>query len=259
MKRKPWAIVILALLHLLAPVGNLVLNSFYSGRTLAGQWQFWSQIIPKPLFIVYVIIPPLAGLFIYLCKRWTYWAYLGCLALIFVSNLFSFWSHMTVTTFLFLLFVIIGDLLVVAYFVVPSVQKVYFDPRLRWWEAAPRFNFDQDVLVNKAVSAFVRNISYGGLFMKFPGDLVEAQTVELSWDYEGVPYTVMGNVVYKTPVGHGVRFNHTPETSAAMKRLMNRLNKKGLIVRERLPGPEDTFIAWLKKLLHNKENLFPRV
>ncbi|MNU02580.1 hypothetical protein D3C72_2463330 [compost metagenome] len=68
-----------------------------------------------------------------------------------------------------------------------------------------------------------------------------------------------GNVVYKTPVGHGVRFNHTPETSSAMKRLMNRLNKKGLIVRERLPGPEDTFIAWLKKLLHNKENLFPRV
>jgi DNA-binding MarR family transcriptional regulator len=44
-----------------------------------------------------------------------------------------------------------------------------------------------------------------------------------------------------------------------MKRLMNRLNKKGLIVRERLPGPEDSFIAWFKKLLHNKENLFPKV
>lgn len=259
MKRKPWAIVILALLHVLAPFGNLVLNALRSGRTLQMQWQFWSEVLPKPLFFIYILVPPLAGVFIYMCRRWSYWAYIVCLGIIFVSNLYSFWSYMTWMTFAFLLFVVVADLLAVAYFVVPSVKKVYFDPRLRWWEAAPRYNFDHNVIVNKAVSAYVKNISYGGLFMTFPEPLEEAQTLELTWDYEGVSYKVTGNVVYKTPGGYGVRYNHTPETSAAMKKLMYRLHKKGLIVRERLPGPEDSFGTWIKKLIRTRSGLFPKV
>ncbi len=259
MKRKPWAIVILAALHFLAPFGNLVLNAYRGGRDLSSQWYFWTHGVPKPLFLTYILIPPIAGILIYICKRWSYWGYLLCLALIFISNVYAYWTNMTPATLLFLVGVIVADLLVVAYFVVPSVKKVYFDPRLRWWEAAPRYVFDEPVLVNKGLEGFIQNISHGGLFMTFPEPLMEMQTLELTWYYDHESYVISGTVVYKTPKGIGVKFTHTQESSDAARKLMNILNKKGLIVKERLPGPEDSFGTWLVKLIRTREGLFPKV
>jgi hypothetical protein len=93
MKRKPWPLIIIALLHILAPFGNLVMNAMRAGRTLPDQWFYWSQILPKHLVFVYMVIPILAGIFILICRRWSYWAYLGCLAVVFISNVYSYTTH----------------------------------------------------------------------------------------------------------------------------------------------------------------------
>ncbi len=138
------------------------------------QVHYWFEIIPKHLLFVYVFVPIMAGVFIYICRRWSYWAYLGCLALIFLSNLYSFLTSMNLSTFLALVIVLLADLVVVAYFVVPSVQKVYFDPRMRWWEAAPRYNFDTEGFVN-GQRAFIKNLSQGGLFMTSPANFNEGR------------------------------------------------------------------------------------
>ena len=93
--------------------------------------------------------------------------------------------------------------------------------------------------------------------MDFPEELQQTQNVELSWAYDEKIYVVTGSVVYKTPKGYGVRFNHSTQSKRAIEGLMAKLRKNGLFVRERLPGPEDSFWLWLKKLVRNKENLFP--
>ncbi len=261
MKRKPWSLIIIALLHVLAPFGNLVLNALRSGRTLQGQWHYWFEVVPKPLFFIYVAVPMMAGLFIYLCRRWSYWAYLGCLGLIFLSNLYSYWTSMNWSTFPALILVVIVDLIVVAYFVVPSVQKVYFDPRMRWWEAAPRYNFNHEGLANGA-KAFIKNLGQGGLFMTSGPLLNEGDSVDMKWSYQGQDVSVTGVVVYKSPraaaPGYGVKFNHTHETQNQVKAIVDHLHKEGLIVVERLPGPEDSFSVWLKKLMTRGEGLFPK-
>lgn len=262
MKRKPWSLVVLALMHILAPLGNLLFNSFRTGRSLSEQWHFWFDLLPKPLLAVYVGIPVLAAIFIFLCRRWSYWAYLGCISVVFISNFYSFSTSMDLKTFLTMIVVLSVDVLVVAYFVVPSVQQIYFDPRLRWWEAAPRYNFNHPGLAN-GVSAFFKHLSQGGLFMTEGPTLHENDPVEIFWNYQGKDIKVRGLVAYANPhskmVGYGVRFQHTPETQKQVQTVIEDLQKKKLIVVQRLPGPEDSFGVWIKKLLINGEGLFPKI
>ncbi|WP_374000601.1 PilZ domain-containing protein [Bdellovibrio bacteriovorus] len=262
MKTKPWSLIILALLHILAPVGNLVLNALRSGRTLGQQWTYWFEILPKPLLLIYLVIPVLAGIFIYVCKRWSYWAYLGCLVVVLASNIYSYMTNMNLNTLLLLIVVVVVDLLVVAYFVVPSVQKVYFDPRTRWWEAAPRYHFNHMGAVN-GEKAFVKSISQGGLLLSSAPAMNENDDVVVAWDFQGQHVEVKGKVVYKLQHGeipqYGVRFDHGEESDRQVKELILRLHNEGLIVTERLPGPEDGFGMWLKKLVTRGEGLFPKM
>lgn len=259
MKTKPWSLIVLALLHVLAPLGNLLLNAVRAGRTFPAQLHYWFEVLPKPLLFVYVGVPILAGIFIYICKRWSYWAYLVCLAIIFASNLYSYWTSMNWSTLIALIVVLLVDLLIVAYFVVPSVQKIYFDPRMRWWEAAPRYNFNHEAVVNGS-KAFIKNLSQGGMFMTSGPALQANDSLEISWNYEGQETKVLGKVLYKSPDGLscGVRFQHTPESQRTVKDVIDSLHAKKLIVVERLPGPEDSFGVWLKKLFTKGEGLFPK-
>jgi len=260
MKRKPWPIILIALFHVLAPFGNIIFNSLRADRTLIQTWNFWYYALPKPLFITYVILPPLAGIFIFICKRWSYWCYVVCLSFIFFSNVYGFWTNMNLLNFLALALVMIIDLLVVAYFVTPSVRVVYFDPRMRWWETAPRYNFNLNGLMG-GHPGFIKNISAGGALVESGSSYSEGESVELSWDYENVSYAMLGKIVYqkplKPPYACGVKFDHDAKSKKTMKSLVKRLHKEGKMTQDRIPGPEDSFFAWVKKLATNKQGLFP--
>jgi len=261
MKIKPWPLVVLALLHILAPIGNMVLNAIRSGRTIPEQFNYWFYILPKYFVVIYVLVPMLAGVFIYICRRWSYWAYLSCIAILFFSNVYSLSTSLNFATLAIVVVILLIDFLVVAYFFVPSVQKIYMDPRLRWWEAAPRYHFNNEGFINNR-SVMITNLSQGGLFV-FPSFVMnEGEQVECSWNFEGQKTVVLGEVVYKAPraegVGYGIRFAHTPETEKQMKSVVKKLHSSGKIVVDRLPGPEDRFFVWLKKLITRREGLFPR-
>ncbi len=216
-----------------------------------------------PLLLSYTLLPILAGIFIFICKRWSYWAYLGCLFLIFLSNLYGFSTNANKANLIFLIVLLVIDLLAVAYFVVPAVRNVYLDPRLRWWEAAPRFTFEHAVEINGSnESGQIRNISEGGLFAMSMINLKEGDTAKLVWNFNSTVYEVTGKIVYKTArsrsEGFGIQFAHTPESQKQIKMLCSMLREQGQLVPDRLPGPEDSFGHWLKNLLTKHEGLFPK-
>lgn len=261
MKTKPWFLIVLSLLHILAPFGNLVLNSLLMKRTLGEQWNYWFHVLPKYLLVIYLLVPILAGIFIYICRRWSYWAYLACIALMFVSNLYSYWTSMSAITLVVLVGIVLIDILVVAYFVVPSVQQVYFDPRMRWWEAAPRYHFDVQGSLEGS-KAFIQSLSQGGLMLVSEMALEENTSVDISWSYQGKETTVKGVVIYriKKPegFGYGVRFEHTSQTQSMVKEVIRSLQEQNRVISERLPGPEDSFIVWLRKVVTTGEGIFPK-
>lgn len=261
MKQKPWSIILLAILHAVAPFGNIIFNSLRMGRELSETWDFWCYVLPMPLFITYVVLPPLAGVFIFICRRWSYWCYVACLSFIFFSNIYGFWTDMNLFNFLALTLVMVIDILVVAYFVAPSVRQVYFDPRMRWWETAPRYNFDVQGSVG-GQSGLIKNVSAGGALVESLNDYKEGQSLELSWDYQGEHFTMPGKVVYNKPLGakfgYGVRYDHTSQSKKRMAVFIKSLHKEGKMIRDRMPGPEDKFFIWLKNLFLNREGLFPQ-
>lgn len=262
MRRKPWSLILLALLHVISPIGSLLLNAALSGKTPLEQWYYWIEALPIAFPFIYIFLPILAGVFIYICRRWSYWGYLVCIGTIFISNIYSYYTNMTLGTLLILIIIALIDILVVAYFMVPSVQQVYFDPRMRWWEAAPRYNFNTSGIVNGGRS-FIKNLSQGGMFIT-TGPLLEiGDKVNIFWEYKGVEQTISGIVVYKgtntAEPGYGIRFTHTIETIKQLKDITDQLQAEGLIVKERLPGPEEGFWAWFGNLLKTGEGLFPKI
>ena len=260
MKTKPWIIFVLALIHILAPLGNILANSLRSGRPLPDQVNYWFSVLPKLLLLIYLFVPILAGVFILICRRWSYWGYLVCLAVLFGSNIYAYATNTTLTNFIFLCMALLVDLLIVAYFVVPSVRKVYFDPKVRWWETAMRYIYTPDVIINGQAPGKMNNISDGGLFVQTAKTLTESDKIQVQWNDEGEQFDFHGRVVYINPKngGFGVQFEHTPESEKSIKKLTQRLHKKGLVIPDRLPGPADSFTVWLKKLVTRGEGLFPK-
>jgi hypothetical protein len=258
MKRKPWAIIVLAVFHILAPVGNLILNSHRMNRSLLQTWSYWAHGLPKSLFVAYVILPPLAGIFIYLCRRWSYWAYILCLSWIFAANAYSLWTNASMLNLIIFCVVILLDLLAVAYFVVPSVRTVYFDPRLRWWETAPRYPLTLEAKIDEHVG-LIKNISIGGIFLEAWPGITQNKTVNLEWSYEGRNYKTPARIVYKSDKGYGIQFQHSPQTHKMMKEFINLLIKQGILPTDsRAAGPDDGFLTWLWRLFTKGEGLFPR-
>jgi hypothetical protein len=257
MNRKPWGIIILSALHILAPAGNLVMNAHRSNRTLIANWNYWYFILPKSLFIAYVILPPLAGVFIYICRRWSYWGYLLCLAWIFVANVYGFWTNMNLINLAVLVGILLLDVMAVAYFVVPSVRTVYFDPKSRWWETAPRFNFNLECQLNDQ-KGLVRNVSLGGMFVEAWDGYQQGQDVDVQWSFEGTSFRVPALIVYKNDKGYGLQFKLSPESQKQIKNFIKQLQAQGVSVIERRVGADESFFPWIKNLITKGEGLFPK-
>jgi hypothetical protein len=263
MKRKPWAIIILALLHILAPVGNLILNAQLLGHTLFEHWSYWLSFMPNILLLTYAVLPIIAGIAIFICKRWSYWVYLICLSLIFISNLYGFYTDLSLLKLAFLMMVLIADLLAVAYFLVPAVRIVYFNPKLRWWESVLRYHFSHVIDMNGVVNAgHITNISEDGVFVSSQMALEEQEKIVLSWDFENFDYSIEAKVVYKNvrnnKEGYGMQFIHTAESKKQIRRLCAKLRLSGFAMETSTPGPKDSFLNWVKEIMKNPQGIFPK-
>lgn len=259
MKTKPWILIVLSLIHILAPVGSFLFNALGSGRSFSEQWFYWTKVLPPQFLVVYVGLPILAGVFIYICKKWSYIAYLVCIGLILVSNLYSFATNVNWITFILLVGVLLMDLLIVGYFTVSAVRRVYFDPRLRWWETQPRYHYDMKATID-GVPVDITNISAGGLLFVSDYDFEVGKDVEIKW-VDDVEHLPIGEVVYKIRRGdklfNGMKFRDTETNLEALKKLILKLDQAGQINKDRLPGPEDSFGVWLKTLFTTGKGLVP--
>lgn len=266
MKQKPWSLIILAWLHILAPLGNICLNAFINGRTLPEQWHFWFKVLPPQLTFFYIAIPMIAGIAILICRRWSYFLYLGCLFIYFLSNTFSLITNPNLAYFIAFAFVLILDVVLVAYFVVPSVQKVYFDERVRWWESARRYHADLKCSL-EGRSATIKNIALGGVLIESSdGSIGEGEVIKLQTQEGDLTLDINAQVVYKSkggagePSRYGLKFAQMPSLQfKSLKQYVDKLDQEGKVIVERLPGKNEQFFPWLKKLFTTGQGLIPKL
>lgn len=261
MRQRPWPLIVLAILHMLAPLGNSIFNSIRYRIYFWELWQFWFAQLSWPLLASYFLLPVLAGIFIFLCKKWSFYAYLVCILLITAGSFYGLTTSVTVFTIAFFSLFIIVDFFLVAYFMVPAVKEVYLDPRLRWWEAAPRYTIDLDVEFGDGDSGNVSNISLGGIFVKTEVLLADNIVVKFTWKWKEKEYSVDGRIVHHQLVGthgYGVRFELSDSTREEIKDLILDLKNDGRLIVNRSNMPEMSFFDWLMQVLKTGKGLMPQ-
>lgn len=214
--------------------------------------------------IIFWGVPVISGWLIYACKKWSYWVYMCLMAVPFIYSYMS-WSE---TQNSLPLSTLIGfyalNSAVVIYFLLPSVRRVYFDAKLRWWETKPRFGTSYQAPLTIGEDNFegqIRNISEGGIFWESKDTipLNTELTIEFVGSYE--KFKLKGQALYRRdidPAGYGIKFNLDPVNEDRILLLIARLKDEGAVLVSRVPGPEDSFTAWLRSLIRSRSAWVPQ-
>jgi hypothetical protein len=264
MKRKPWPLVILAILHFLAPVGNIIVNSLYINVSISTYIHalYLSDEWIKTL--IFLLAPILGGILIYICKRWSYYLYLSLMVVPCVYGYFFWLRQPSFELALYLILAYLINLTMVVYFMLPQVRQVYFDPRLRWWETKPRFEVEVDTEIfiqDQVAKGYIKNISEGGVFVETSLVLKVTDNIRINFKYKDTNYMFNGNVVFiknlDVQKGYGIKLVLNDTDIKNLKKLINIVSEESLIMVHRIPGDEDTFEYWIKKLFNQKKGLLP--
>lgn len=259
MSRRPWPLIIIAILHVIAPVGNITFSAFLSGVGFNVYWRALLMPMNRGTLLIFTVVPITGAILIYMCKRWSYYVYIALMAIPFYFSYQEYLEKSTpmVAAALVLFYVI--NIFVVGYFLLPTVRQIYFDPRLRWWETKPRYKADfqcQVELQGEQHWVEIKNISEGGAFLETPANLPMNLAIKIYFkDSEGV-IALNGNVVYRRstiPVGYGFKFDRQSAKEPRLKDLIKKLAHDGALIQSRAPLPEDSFMGWLKSVFVSRK------
>lgn len=266
MRKRPWALVILAILHFLAPFGNVAFNAIITGKKVSSYFIY--AMSPEYLAANWImfVAPIVAGVAIYACKKWSFYIYLMALLSLFIFSYSGYMSKAGSISLVPVIFVYLVNIMVVGYFLIPAVRNVYFDRRLRWWEIQARYKCDFKCHYTdnygKSQAAKIGNISENGCFVKsdeLPED--EAIIVIILPFNDCVEMSFEGEVIVHNRVdaiGFGVKFNHSKETRKMAKKLIADLDAKGMKISRLDSRPEDSFSYWVRTLLTTGKGFLPK-
>jgi hypothetical protein len=256
--------VVLALAHIVAPLGNLLVNAIWARIPFVHYIYLFFQPINFSRQWPHLVIPILAGLAIYLCRKWSFWFYLLCMLSLFVASFIGYEQRRGAVSLIGLFLIYLINVGVVAYFLIPTVRRVYMDPRLRWWQTKPRYRADiparfrdvgdaEDFLLGQ-----INNFSEGGMFMSSPTIPGDQKLIEIQFSYNETAYTCRGQVIHhRHREGFGVRFlKDDTSTSQAAREITRSLKERGNLMQT--PSfLEDSFMFWLKKVARTRKGLLP--
>jgi hypothetical protein len=244
MKRRPWILIAIAWANLLLPVFLLWVVSILAKMPFrlydriffhAFGWVAWSVVFIFPLAL---------AICIFAMKRWSYIGYIVFLGLDLALNMSLMFRYQSnIFSILNILYLGFG-LVVVSYFLIPQVRRVYFDPRVRWWENQPRYTVRQEALISilgesqpgigKTLACIVEDLSEGGCFVSVDKEgIAEVPSrVQLELKLCGLAYTLSGRVLHKTQRGDrfffGTQFEFsTPDEKDRLLRLTTALRIMG--------------------------------
>ena len=270
MKHRPWILIVLALGHILAPFVNLIFDAIWAQAPVLYYVHIFFQPHNFSRHWFHFFAPIAAGIAIYLCRRWSYLVYVAFMAALAFVSYASFLSrtdsHAGPWPLITVYFV---NFLIVTYFLLPAVRKVYFDPRLRWWETMPRYNVSirchfSVVGTNplRIYEGTVANFSQTGLFLKAPDTAKDHEIIQIDFSYEDHPCQLQGQVIHharQDSHGFGVQFLHNPGSRKMAKLLAARLQAQGFLQTERAMSQEDTFSWWIHQLFKTGKGLIPNI
>ena len=264
MRKKPWPIIILGFLHITAPLFNIFLGGMRRGFSFSETLQkaFDFEVLWYNSFSL--VLPFIAGLAILACKKWSFFVYLASMLSLFLLNISTLLNNQVEIGALSFLTLFFGNLLVVTYFLIPAVRKIYFNRQLRWWENQTRYHADYSCECftsdeSKSSSAHVKNISVDGLYLLSEKKLVSKLNLKIKIKFDEEQTEVRGEAILHNVQsgGFGFKIDHTNESRKTFKNIIAKLESEGKRATNLPNIQEDTLTYWVSTLLKTGKGLIP--
>lgn len=252
MKRRPWPIIILAWIHFLEPVAKII---FYGLQSHEGVLPFFLSMVHSPPLekIQFFLLYPLAGLGIFLVKRWSYYLFLlmhGWILFLHFQYFPQFQSSGQSFLAGALLCFSFLNISVVSFFLLPALRIPFHSPKLRWWESDTRFLLQipckikvYDPLDLKWDSPFqerlsvlnghIFNFSQNGVGIFLPGPLPPQPYLNLNFSFYDQNFSLNAKIIHQKGDGEGKRiglkfFQKSWTDEIRLRRLARLLRTMGL-------------------------------
>ncbi len=269
MARKPWPIVILAMFHFLEPVFKILFYSLLWDMPVSRFLTYMQYQSSFGELFLFLGAFPIAGFAILSVKKWSIPTFFLVQVITVAGHIYYHRVAPKAFPISLIVSVTVANLAVVTYFLMPAVRIAYLDPRVRWWEAKPRYLVNlsaKAIQGKKSTEGNISNISEGGIFLTCTGKaaLAVEEPITLQFDFLNLAMTVTGRIRhFSTGSGahkYGIQFSDlTREQKTNMRRCIAVL---GTLDYERQGGNEDaveSLKTWVRTLVKTGRGLMPEV
>lgn len=264
MQYRPLPLIILGLLHVLEPLGKYFYYKTFLADLSSG---FMQNIFNLSFFEAFswFALFPIAGLAILAVKNWSLPVFLAIEAYVVVSNmpLFTvmFKRGFYLELFIFISFTIL-NVLVVTFLLVPAIRIYYTDPKLRWWEAFPRYSIDLKAILEGLGETIIHDISKSGIFVDAQEGIKEGDLIPIKFSYHDQEYNLEGKVVAFFKKGEidgmGIQFYELDRKSKRkLRQLITIWEKEDVPRRPAKRHYISEAKQWFKRLLTTGKGLIP--
>lgn len=259
MRVRPWPIIIIALIHIFAPIFNIYFSAQLNKVPVTDYIEFLIQNKTIAENIFWIFLPFVTGLSILKFRRWSYLLLMGFTlgtSFLFIHEWFTT-PKLPLTTFLLLE---AANITILAYFLLPSVRNVYLKPSLRWWEQKPRYLVDIPILIetkNSTSTGTIKNISEGGGMIETSLDFSRGDIFKTTFEIFQKKFSVKAQVVFKGLEGYGTFFTQVSPSQNDLNKIIDQLNIQGYPLRTEIPTLKESFRQWIKGAVKG-EGFLPR-
>lgn len=211
MNRRPWPIVLLAVLQFLSPLFYIITAAIYFGLTPGDAAKEVIALSTDLRKFEIFILPIILGVLVFLTKRTGYYlAIAGSIYLIIRSIIEFSASNQTDPVFPMIIMNVLS-VAVLIYLLLPKTRDIYLNRRVRWWETDPRYLVSLSASVTRIGAspkkAEVVNLAVGGAGIEtVETGFLKDEVVGLEFQHEGVAYQMKSKIAWEKPTGTGKQY-----------------------------------------------------
>jgi PilZ domain len=266
MRRKPWPIILLALLYLIFPVLNILVAyirlDFPLGLLLENL--FFNPENRLTLFNIFVP-STVAAYAIYKVRKWSFPVVLICILWLSGNMIKEFSSSLSLGTIMIgIVIPIIINIALASYILIPNVYIIYRDSMLRWWERDKRFVYRAPCEIHhddKELSGEVINISKGGCFLETSEEIPENAVFTIKFSVSSELFSLKVKIGHRRNGdlwGYGLQFvDLNPLEKKQLERSMHQLHVLNTPEVNPIPHWKEDFQNWFRELIRTGKGITP--
>lgn len=261
MYRRPWPFLILAICQLFAPFISVIIQArlqHVSSMDATASLIRNSTVLE---LLIFFLVPVMLMIAILVSKKLSYFVLLGAIFFTLSLNLKEWFQNYNQTPFLPMFLVVLMNLALFIYFLIPEVRIVFINPRIRWWESKPRYrtNIPGEILFQGFTSPVViEDLSVGGVGVVARASPDMGSIVEVQWNWSDQLMVMHGKIAYSRSAGShqkrlGVEWTQNPnENNAKVLRMIRELRSQGAPETRVIPSWRVDLANWVVRAKNPK-------